>query len=40
MSDNEIQNLTYQLCHRYTRSAPIPTPAYYAIRTRLFKFTN
>ena len=34
---NEIQNLTYQLCHKYTRS--IPNTAYYAhlvtSRTRL-----
>ena len=32
-SADEIQNLTYQLCHtyaRYTRPASIPVPAYYA----------
>ena len=47
LSAKEIQNLTYQLCHRYkwrTRSVLIPTPAYYthlaAIRNRIFKFTK
>ena len=28
---NEIQNLTYQLCHEYTRwTSSVPNPAYYA----------
>lgn len=42
---NEIQNLTYQLCHEYTRwTSSVPNPAYYAhlvtSRTRPFMITK